>query len=262
MYDAVPHLQAWPVRRLPADLHMPEHVDGQSHLSLLLSGQVQEQAGGQAVAVGAGSVVVKPADVAHCTRLGPEGAHMLRLSWVAPAGQTDRCVLEHWRWHAPGPLSVRLLRLWLSLRQPAATADHAQDLWLDLCVGLEPDSARRRAPPTTLARVLDQLRADPGVRVGALAATARMHPVSLARMFRRHLGRSIADQRRILRVLHALQALVADDAALVEAAAAGGYADQAHFTRECRQLLGTPPARCRPLLQATALAAGSVRGPR
>lgn len=50
--------------------------------------------------------------------------------------------------------------------------------------------------------------------------------------------------KRALRIqrLHAALRHTAGDASLAGAAAAAGFSDQAHFTRECRALLGEPPS--------------------
>ncbi|MEV4558331.1 helix-turn-helix domain-containing protein [Kitasatospora sp. NPDC049285] len=89
----------------------------------------------------------------------------------------------------------------------------------------------------------------------AVAALGRPRPAPLPRLAE-HLGLSERQLRRrltdavgygpstlhgVLRFQRALAAARRDGRPLAEAAAAAGYADQAHFTREVRRLAGVPP---------------------
>lgn len=76
--------------------------------------------------------------------------------------------------------------------------------------------------------------------VASLAGTTRRH---LERRFNEVVGIAPKRLARIARFQHALRVLEGDGAAQGGAytAAACGYADQAHFVRECRELCGEPP---------------------
>jgi len=70
----------------------------------------------------------------------------------------------------------------------------------------------------------------------------------LARQFRRCLGTSphrYATMRRLERARH----LIAADVPLADAAAASGFADQSHMTRQFKQAYGVPPGAWRALTQ-------------
>ena len=86
--------------------------------------------------------------------------------------------------------------------------------------------------------------------LGALAADAGVHPVHLARVFRRHNGESIGSPLRRLKVLRAFEQLPDSRRALAEIALDSGFTDQSHLTRVFRQVAGRPPGAVRRLLKA------------
>ena len=108
-------------------------------------------------------------------------------------------------------------------------------------------SSRDRHAPPWLARVRDALHADPAhpYDASALARDVGIHPVYLARMFRRWMGLGLGDYARRLRADAALRRLVHSRAPLAVVAAESGYADQSHLTRSMRRYTGLTPAELR-----------------
>lgn len=103
--------------------------------------------------------------------------------------------------------------------------------------------ARLRAvggPDPLGARVAARL-AD-GVTVGAAAAEVGLGERALRRRCQPLFGYGPKTLARILRMRRAL-ALARAGTPLAEVAARAGYADQAHLTREVRDLAGVPPTR-------------------
>ncbi|WP_067964385.1 helix-turn-helix domain-containing protein [Nocardiopsis trehalosi] len=79
-----------------------------------------------------------------------------------------------------------------------------------------------------------------GAAVGAVARAAGLSERQLRRRFHRAFGYGPKTLARILRMGRALD-LARAGAPLAGAAAAAGYADQAHMAREVRALAGVPP---------------------
>ncbi|MEA2142994.1 MAG: hypothetical protein QOI64_1424, partial [Solirubrobacteraceae bacterium] len=99
--------------------------------------------------------------------------------------------------------------------------------------------AQCSALPDPLVRAaVDRLQA-PGARIEALAGEAGLSARQLRRRFERAVGYAPKRLARVLRLQRALGAARAGDE-LALAAAAAGYADQAHFAHECRELAGVP----------------------
>ncbi|MGN9778454.1 helix-turn-helix domain-containing protein [Micromonospora sp. H33] len=93
-------------------------------------------------------------------------------------------------------------------------------------------------PDPLAARVTAALGA--GAPVGAVAAAAGLDPRALHRRSRHLFGYGPKTLARILRLQRAL-ALARAGTPLAEVAARAGYADQAHLTRDTRDLAGVPP---------------------
>lgn len=135
----------------------------------------------------------------------------------------------------------------LSLRGRTADALAVEDAALTLAEAVAgPDDASRHAPGWLLraAGIVADLARAPGLTIGALAAEVGVHPVHLARAWKRHLGRSPGDAIRLRRADHATQALVRRKD-LAETAALAGYADQSHMTREYVRIFGVTPGAFR-----------------
>jgi AraC family transcriptional regulator len=69
-----------------------------------------------------------------------------------------------------------------------------------------------------------------------------VHPAHLARVFRQQYGCTLGDYVRRLRVEFACRRMTTGDTPLVEIALAAGFADQSHFTKTFKSLVGITPA--------------------
>ncbi|MNL12924.1 DNA-binding transcriptional activator FeaR [compost metagenome] len=96
--------------------------------------------------------------------------------------------------------------------------------------------------------MIDDLTTQSGLEVGSIAAKVGVHPVSLARRYRRHYRQSPAAAIRQARAARAA-ALMARGADLAALASDVGYADQSHMTRDFTAIYGLTPARYRALFR-------------
>lgn len=229
---------------------MPEHTHGTHNVSLVLAGSVHETVGAATSTGRAGSVVRKPAGTLHEDGFGDRGARMFAVVFDAQRGFGD------WRWSWFGPPMRTLLRLCKALREDrggftAAAKRELPDLFSTRCdePGVTHDD---REPPSWLEGVLADIEArvlEPGglgpVRVRDLAERAGVHPVHLARVFRRWRGGSVREYMRSVRVREAARQLADDVTPLAEIAYDCGFSDQAHFTRCFRASSGLSPKRFR-----------------
>jgi AraC-like DNA-binding protein len=101
------------------------------------------------------------------------------------------------------------------------------------------------APPLQVTWAWRRLVATAGgVGVGALAGDVGMSRRHLGELFRREVGLPPKVAARVLRFERARRLLErADRPPLAEVALASGYYDQAHLTRDWRELAGCPPTR-------------------
>ena len=87
-------------------------------------------------------------------------------------------------------------------------------------------------------------------KLSEIAAHASVHPVHLAREFRKHYGCSVGEFLRKLRIEYACHQLTASNDPPAKIASAAGFADQSHFSRTFKRLLGTTPGAYRQALKA------------
>ncbi|MFI6326137.1 helix-turn-helix domain-containing protein [Nonomuraea sp. NPDC050556] len=100
-----------------------------------------------------------------------------------------------------------------------------------------------------LAAAMDALAAGP-VPMPLLAASVGLSPQRLRALAGRQLGLPLTRWRIWRRLAESVRAL-GDGQSLAEAASTGGFADQAHFTRQLREMLGLTPSAVLPLLRPT-----------
>lgn len=126
-------------------------------------------------------------------------------------------------------------------RRLAAALEHDADP-LALLLAMLADRARAADPADPLVRAAVTRLHDPAARVTELAR--ELH-VSERQLRRRVAGAVGYGPKRLARVLRLGRALAAARAGqdLGRVAADAGYADQAHFTHDCRALAGVPPSR-------------------
>ena len=92
--------------------------------------------------------------------------------------------------------------------------------------------------------ILEQRFAEP-CKLSEIAAEVGVHPVHLAREFRKHYGTSVGEYLRRVRIEYACRELMGSNAAVTNIAFAAGFADQSHFSRTFKRLCGTTPGRYR-----------------
>jgi len=81
--------------------------------------------------------------------------------------------------------------------------------------------------------------------LSTLAGLAGVHRVHVARAFRDHLGCTVGDFVRRLRVQRACELLTGTTIPLSDVAMRAGFFDQSHMTRVVKRFLGVTPAALR-----------------
>ena len=94
--------------------------------------------------------------------------------------------------------------------------------------------------------ILEQRFAEP-YNLSEIAAEAGVHPVHLAREFRKYYGTSVGEYLRRVRIEYACRELMDSNSAVTNIAFAAGFADQSHFSRTFKRLCGTTPGKYRGL---------------
>jgi quercetin dioxygenase-like cupin family protein len=172
---------------------MPQHAHRTANITLLLSGQFEEQIDGACQLCLPLSVVFKPAGTVHAARCGDRGTRSLVLE-ITPeleARLRHRDGLFDRLWiHDAGPVAARLLSLWRFLRAGARPAEPFLDHWFALLAAAMPRTRSGARPICPHLRgAMDALCHSPRApSTSHLARQLHLHPVYLARLFRQHLG--------------------------------------------------------------------------
>jgi AraC family transcriptional regulator len=242
------------VNHYPPEFRTPPHAHADTFLYLVLDGTCMESYGGGTRTVGPAGLVVHPAGAPHtnhwaspggrcfCIDFGPGWADRVRgysafldtpgaFQGGTPVHLVQRLFREFCRRDTLSPLVIEGLALELV---GEATRAAAGDL------GAAPGWLRR-------AREILHDRFAERLTLGTVAAAAGVHPVHLAAVFHRHLGCTVGEYVRRLRVECACTQLRTSSTPLVEIALRAGFADQAHFCRTFKGRTGMTPAAYRRL---------------
>ncbi len=109
----------------------------------------------------------------------------------------------------------------------------------ELLAALAPRAAAAGTPDALVQAAVARLR-EPALAVRALAGELYVSERQLRRRFDSAVGYGPKRLARVLRLERALAAARGGEE-LASVAAAAGYADQAHFAGDCRELAGVPP---------------------
>ena len=102
-------------------------------------------------------------------------------------------------------------------------------------------------PPRWLEQTRELLREEYAghLHLAEIAKTVGVHPVHLAQAFRKFYRCTVGDYVRTLRIEFARRELTVSETPLAEIARLAGCADQSHFSRTFKQMVGLPPSQFR-----------------
>lgn len=236
---------------------LPEHGHECAHFWLMLSGAYREYIGSKEHVYRPFSFGYSPVGLVHRDEVGRMGARFFTIDLDAhhvqmvtdlnrAMGTTSAEIHDTLAFGSMLQLHSEFLRA----RDGGYEMDPltAETLTVEL-IGytFEPRARPEHRRPRWFGPVMEYLDAhDAGVvRIGALAASAGVHPVHLARVFREAHRCSIAQYLTTLRVRRACALLGVGDLTLSQIALQTGFSDQSHFTRAFTATIGASPGAFR-----------------
>jgi AraC family transcriptional regulator len=230
------------------------HEHDHASLVFLLQGTFRERVGRVDTDLTPQSLYVRQRGVLHGNFFGQEGARCLFIDPVVDTAVPDGMFRDGKEFRALHGLTLR--RLGLAITAKSWTGDAAARLVIEGLVlqlvgtAASEESVTGQGVAPWLTRARDRLLADlvNPPSIAALAAEAGVHPSHVARAFRRAFGCCPGELLQRARIEQACIAMRDRRATLSQVAAAGGYADQSHFGRVFRKVVGTTPARFRSTL--------------
>ncbi|WP_184720111.1 AraC family transcriptional regulator [Caulobacter sp.] len=225
--------------------HVDEHSHDDAHFVLATHGRYITTAAGPETE---GPVLVyNPPGVIHRDRFVDVGGYFLAVSfapgdWRALADAGRGAAIDALRLTGPAARKAAL-RLTRSLLARDNEALSLEGLSLELAAqALTPTPESDNRPPwldeaeTYLADSFDQ-----PIGVADLARVAGVHPVHLARGYRRWLGAAPGDRLRTRRLERAADLLMRGRDPIGEIALASGFCDQSHLNRQFLKAYGVTP---------------------
>ena len=151
-----------------------------------------------------------------------------------------------------GSLSLLLRRLYREFLMPDSASSLAiEGVTLELLAAVSRlnDKAVNTRPPSWISQVVDllQSRYSDRLTLAEIGAAVSVHPVHLAREFRRFKGCTVGEYIRQLRIDQACRELIDSNQSLASIAAGAGFADQSHFSKTFKRLVGMTPVEYRQL---------------
>ena len=199
--------------------------------------------------VAPGTLIFNPPGTTHRDRFHSRDGRFFTIS-------LSSTVWGSLRGAAPVPTFLRhphLLRLLDGARRQVRKPDPDSSLVLEglglelasLVVRLRPWPDART--PCWLLHVRELLHEDctSGLTIAAIARSVGVHPVHLARTFRRYFRCTPGEYQRACRIEKARRLLASSDAPLAELAQQLGFCDQSQFTHVFRCATGSSPGRYR-----------------
>jgi AraC family transcriptional regulator len=233
----------------------PRHSHELGYFYTLLEGSYTETLGKKTCEAMPLALAFRPGGEAHVHSCGGAGGCCFNIYPISSERFSD-CLGNLGVTDIRGSLVPWLLtRLYREFRRTDGAAPLAiEGLSLELLAEAArgPVTVAERRPPRWLAQARELLHArfDENLTLTEIAAAVCVHPVYLARVFREQYGCTIGEYTRQLRIELACRQLATSDTPLVAIALTTGFADQSHFTKTFKRLVGVTPGQFRAASQS------------
>ncbi|HET7206379.1 MAG TPA: helix-turn-helix transcriptional regulator [Terriglobales bacterium] len=234
-----------------ADAALALHEHETAYVSFLLAGAYVEVTQHEERNCSAGTVIWHPRAEAHADRFHSGGGHMLDLeidpAWLEDAAQELKPVLRARMFRGGLPYSLGL-RMY---RELSDDSYRVQDVVTEL-LGFFFTGPSESNPPDWFNRALRICNdmEEQQVSLASLALAVGVHPVHVARSFRRFQGYTFGDHLTKIRIRKAFELLLNSKRPIVEVAYACGFADHAHLCRVFKHSTGLTPSAFRESVQS------------
>lgn len=234
---------------------LPRHFHEQANIAFIINGSFTEIVDKRTFECGPQSLMIKPAGEAHANQYGRAGMHCLLIearpqkleSLHTHAKAFNR--VNHVRGAMLSMLAMRIYHEMLLMDSASRLAIEGLSLELVAELSRHPDLLSERKLPRWLQRAKEILHAQfsEPLSLATIAKTVGVHPVHLAREFRKFYGCTPGEYLRALRIEFACRKLSTSHMPLIEISLAAGFSHQAHFSRLFKRQIGMTPTEFRSL---------------
>src|SRR3982751_1232944 len=229
------------------------HSHERAFISIALQGSYTEQWTSSTLYCRVGQVIFHVAGEEHCNKFFGQGARSLNLE-IMPAFLERLNELGMRTDLRVAFCSTRFAQIGLRMYAEACRDDPASEFIIEgLAMELLGELLRRQndVPSARTSDWLESVREiihdryrEP-LSLRELGEQGKVHPVHLARAFRKRYGCCVGDYLRQMRVAGACRDLANSDLGMAEIATRNGFADQSHLCRVVKQYTGVSPSRHR-----------------
>jgi AraC family transcriptional regulator len=237
---------------------LPWHHHETPTICFVLQGAFTERWRGGSIACTSSTLKITPAGERHCDQFSRGDVRGLLIeaddAQVAAIRPYSEVLDERVSFHGGLVPSIGW-RIYDEMRRMDAAAPLAvEGLLLELVASASRrrDQNGRSGIPRWLEDARDRIHVELAARpsLTGLAESVGVHPVTLARAFRRVFDCTVGEYVRSLRIERAARQLADTDLSLAEIALAAGFADQSHFSNLFRRHTGLSPSRFRHALRS------------
>lgn len=237
----------------------PNHAHSNAYLEVTLEGGYILYRGQKAQTCQPWTILYHPAGEVHSNSVPSTGVRILiieiasqELSWIRGCCRIAEDSLS-FEGGEPAWFAARLYREFKH-------SDEVSPLVIEgLVLELLADIFRRQAQksPTGVpewlshANELIQTKFAEKITLADIAGQVGIHPVHLAKEYRRRYKLTVGHQIRQLRIDYASKQIMETDLSLVNIALASGFSDQSHFTVAFKNFMGTTPSAYRCISRET-----------
>ena len=228
---------------------LPEHDHALAYFCMLVRGHYVETIAGRALDYAPFQVGFHPARMPHRDAVGELGGRFLCLEIREKVLDEEAALrLRASPAFLPGDVTLQLVRVYDSMVAGTLSPIMLDSAAWALCGYVSAARACiERGFPRWLARCLSRIDDDysESLTVAGLARDAGVHPVHLAREFRRRYGQTLGEYVHKVRIRSACARMTDGDESLATIAADAGFADQSHFCKVFKALVGRAPSEFR-----------------
>jgi AraC-like DNA-binding protein len=237
---------------LPAT-KIPRHSHENAYMILTVAGTQQEELGKGHRIYEPNTLALHPAQETHAQVIGPAGWRCLHIEfgsdWIEQNPHVSFALktLAHFKQNELSLVTAGIYREFVHRDEASQLAIEGAVLRALCEIYRNSCAEERKSPPRWLRQARDLLhdRHSETLSLQNISECVGVHPVHLAREFRRHYQTTVAAYVRRLRIQSAAKAMCEGDLPLSEVALNCGFADQAHFCRVFKQVVGLTPREFR-----------------
>lgn len=232
---------------------LPRHHHELTNIAFVLNGAFSEILDRRTIDCYPQSVLVKPSGEPHANSYGSDGMRCLLIEVqpkkLAALGSWSKALDEvrHVRGGASSALGMRIYKEFrlMDSASPLAIEGLVLELVADLSRRSTLQSERKSARWLQKAREILHAHSSEAIRLNDIARAVDIHPVHLAREFRKAYGCTPGEYLRAVRIEFCCTRLASSDDSLVEIALTAGFSSQSHFSRVFKRHTGTTPTEYR-----------------